>query len=271
MIAKRGLLLLSLLGLGAGGCFGDPANFHPGQNPPGGRGGSNQGGGGYAGRGGLGGTGGTTATCTPTTTPSFSVRWSLEDSMGASTTCAAVGAATMDLDLLNIATSAVSHDTFPCDAMAGTSATLMPGSYSVAMRLRNTAGTLLSEGIAPTTYSITAGCSTDLGLVPFEAVVTAPDQYITLSWAVDRYLTGVGLSCAEAHATKVELDAGAQTFSWACADGKAATGSLPAATYQVTVKLLDATGTVLSVTPTMPVTVTAGQPNALGTVTFDVN
>ena len=259
-IAKSGSLLLVLFGLGSGGCFGDPKNFHPGPNQGGGQGGQ-------------GGQGGVTVppACSATATPAFTVRWSLEDAAHALTTCTAVGAATMDLDLLNLATSVVSHDTFPCTAMAGTSATLPAGTYSVAMRLRDSAGALLSEADAPTSYPLSAGCSTDLGLVPFEAVVTTPDQFITLSWTIDRFATGAPLSCAAAHAAEVELDVGSSTFQWPCADGKAATGSLPADTYSVAVKLLDATGTVLSLTPSMPVTVTTAQPNALGTVTFDVN
>jgi hypothetical protein len=269
-IAKPGSLLLALCGLGSGGCFGNPRDFHPGQNQGGGQGGYIHNGGQGGGQGGQGGVT-VPPVCSATTAPAFTVRWSLEDSAHAPTTCNAVGAATMDLDLLNLATSVVSHDTFPCTAMAGTSMTLPAGNYSVAMRLRDSAGTLLSEADAPTSYPLSAGCSTDLGLVPFEAVVTTPDQFITLSWTIDRFTTRALLSCAEAHPAQVELDVGTNTFLWPCTDGKGATGSLPAATYSVAVKLLDATGTVLSLTPSMPVTVTAAQPNALGTVTFDVN
>jgi hypothetical protein len=267
VIAKRTSLLLACLGLAAAACIDNTRDFHRGHA----RGNTQGGQGGYVATGGQGGSAGSTATCSATTTPSFSVRWTLEDTAGAPANCTAVGAATMDLDVLDVATSAVSHDTFPCEAMTGTSATLAAGTYSVAMRLRDSAGKLLSEAIAPTTYPINAGCSTDLGLVPFEAVKTTATQYFTLSWTIDRVGTSAPLSCAQAHATTIELDAGATSFAWPCANGKAASGSLAPDVYAVAVKLLDATGTVLSATSSMPFTVTAGQPKALGTVTFDVN
>lgn len=258
-------MLLAVIGLGTGGCFEGSRHFHT-------HGGSGSAGttGGQGGQGGAG-PGGGVSHCDAGANPAFAVRWSLEDSAGQPTTCAAVGGATMDLDVLEVATSQVTHDTFPCEALAGTSATLAPGNYSVAMRLRNGAGDLLSEAIAPTTYDITAGCVTDLGLVPFEAVVSAANPYITLSWSIDRVLTGAALSCADAHADKVVLTAGNTTYEWPCALGKGATAPLAPASYDVNVKLLDATGTALSVTPTMPVAVGAGQIKALGTVIFDVN
>ncbi len=101
--------------------------------------------------------------------------------------------------------------------------------------------------------------------------MVTPDQYISLSWSIDRPSSGAYLSCADAHASTVEIDANDQTFQWPCTDGKGATKSLPPATYSVKIKLLDATGTVLSITPTMPVAVVAGKPNTLGNVLFDVN
>jgi hypothetical protein len=257
----------TLTALGAVGCFGNPRDFHPGQ-------GQGQGGA-YGGQGGYttgGGQGGAMTACSSSATTTFSVQWTLENKARQTMNCTAVGATTMDLDVLNVATSAVSHDTFACDTFAGQSAVLAPGSYSVAMRLRDAAGTLLSEAIAPGTFTISAGCSTDLGLVPFEAVVTTPDQFITLTWAVERVVTGAPLTCADAHATTVELDAGTTAFRWPCSNGKGATGSLAPGSQDVAIKLLDATGTVLSLTPTMPVAIVAGQPTALtGTVTFDVN
>jgi len=277
-IAKSWWVAIAVAGLGVGGCFGNPRHHHGGFDGQGGyTPGDGQGGaGGNPSSGGTsggtsGGASGGGSHCAADATPSFTVRWSLEDRARQPTTCSAVGGATMDLDVLDVATSQVTHDTFACDSFAGTSAALAPGEYSVAMRLRNAAGDLLSEAIAPTTYRIDAGCVTDLGLVPFEANVTATDPYITLSWTIDRVLTGAALTCADAHADKVALDAGTTTFQWPCATGKGATAPLAPGSYDVTIKLLDATGTPLSVTPTMPVTITAGQLKALGTVIFDVN
>jgi hypothetical protein len=266
--AKPWWALIAVAGLAGAGCLGNGRHHH-GDGFYGGQGGDATGGGGQGGSG--GGQASGTPHCAAGATPSFTVQWSLEDSSGQPTTCAAVGGATMDLDVLNVATSEVTHDTFGCDALAGTSAALTPGDYSIAMRLRDAAGSLLSEAIAPTTYTVAAGCVTDLGAVPFEAVVTASDPYITLSWSIDRVLSGAPLTCADAKADKVALDAGTTTFTWSCATGKGATAPLAPGSYDVTIKLLDAAGTPLSVTPTMPVVVSAGQQKALGTVLFDVN
>jgi hypothetical protein len=257
-------VLLAVVGLATGGCFEGSRHFH--HHDDNGSGGATGGG-----QGGRGGQGGAVSRCDASATPSFAVQWSLEDSAGQPTTCAAVGGATMDLDVLEVATSQVSHDTFPCDALAGAGAALAPGKYSVAMRLRNAAGEVLSEAIAPTTYDIAANCVTDLGRVPFEAVVTAVNPYLTLSWTIDRVVTGATLSCADAHAAKVVLTAGTTAYEWPCAAGQGATPPLAPGNYDVNVKLLDATGTALSVTSTMPVVVSAGQRKALGTVIFDVN
>ena len=260
---------IAISGLGAAGCYGNPRDFHPGWN--------NQGQGGYTGGGqggsgaGTGGDSGVAMTCSPTAATAFAVEWTLEDSAHHPTTCTAVGGASVDLDVLNLATQVASHDTFPCEAMAGTSSTLDPGNYTAALRLYDASGVNLTEQIATGMFAISAGCTTDLGLATFTSPVITADQYITLSWSIDRLSSGAFLSCADANASAVELDANDQTFQWPCTDGRGATKSLPPATYSVTIKLLDATGTALSVTKTMPVSVTAGQPNALGNVLFDVN
>jgi hypothetical protein len=268
------LLALGWLGAGVSGCTDGSGNFDPyGHHGSHGAGGSGGGGGGATGGGGGGGTGGTgdgsTISCSATAVPAFSVRWIIEDLDRHPTTCTAVGAATMDLDVLDVATSAVYHDTFACAAMAGVGSTLPAGDYSVAMRLRDAAGTLLSDAVAPTTLSIKAGCSTDLGSVPFDAAVTTADQFIRLRWSIDR--GGAPLSCAQAQATTVELTAGTTDVRWPCADSLGATPSLAPGTYQVALKLLGPTGAALSVTPTAPLTITAGQANDIGDVIFDVN
>jgi hypothetical protein len=262
---------LAVLGLGAAGCYGNPRDFHPSWNQGQSGGSTGQAGSSGGGQGGTGGDSGGVTTCSATAPTAFAVEWTVEDTAHHPTTCTAIGGATVDLDVLNLATSIASHDTFPCDAMAGTSSTLDPGNYTVALRLYDANGVNLYEQIGEGMFAITAGCTTDLGLAPFFSPVITPDQYISLSWSIDRPSSGAYLSCADAHAQTVELDANDQTFQWPCTDGKGATKSLPPATYSVKIKLLDATGTVLSITPTMPVTVSAGQANALGNVLFDVN
>jgi hypothetical protein len=270
LFVRRPGALVTFLVLTGAGCFGEHTIHHDNSGSGGwayGNGGS-----GNPGTGGYGGTGGTTAPTCAGTTPAFSVDWSLDryqDPNHTPITCVAAGAATMDLDVLAIATNTAYHDTFPCTAMNGVGQTLPPGDYSVAMRLRDSAGTLLSEAIANTTYTIAAGCTTDLGPVIFDAIVTTPDQYLSLSWSIDRPPASALLSCDQAGAAKVELDAASTTFQWPCRDGQGATTTLAAGSYPVTVKLLDGQGAPLSVTPTMNVTV-ASQPVDLGDVLFDV-
>jgi hypothetical protein len=272
-VARRSLVVfLTLSSLGAAGCFSSSGDFHPRQGTGGYGGyGYGYGGGGGGGGGGTGGSNGDyTTNCAAGATTSLAVSWTIEDPSFKPTTCLSVSGATMDLDVLNVASNVAYHDTFPCDAMAGTSSTLPPGDYSVAMRLRDASASVVSEAIAPTTYPVQAGCSTDLGLVPFDAALTTPDQFISLSWSIET-VAGVRRTCATAHAATVELDAGTNTFRWPCINGEAATTSLAPASYPVTIKLLDATGTVLSVTPSMPVPVMSGQPSPLGNVFFSVN
>jgi hypothetical protein len=311
--------IVSLLGLGAAGCFGDARDFHPHDHEGtggqyagtggagagtggasgvsgtggviagtggaggaltglGGAGGVNGGGGvsglggvsGGGGVSGLGGAGGGSANCSPTTAPVFTVKWTIEAVGGRPSSCAAVGGASMDLDVLNLATNVAYHDTFTCDAMSGVSSPLPAGQYSIAMRLRDAADNVISQADAPTAYTISANCFTDLGVVPFEAVVTAPDQYLSLSWSVDKQATFAPLSCAQANAATVELDAGSLTFDWPCVSGRASTATIAPGSYAVTVKLLDPSGTVLSLTQSMTVNLRAGVPEDLGPVLFDV-
>ena len=251
------LACMAISGLAAAGCYGNPHDFHPGWN--------NQPQGGSS-----GGDSVVPTVCSATAPTAFSVEWDIRDTAHHLATCNSVGGATVDLDVLNVATMVASHDTFPCDAMAGTSSALDPGNYTAALRLYDANGVDLQDQIANAMFAITPGCTSDLGLADFTLPVTTPDQFISLSWSIDRLSNGAFLSCADAQASSVELDAGDQTFTWPCTDGRGVTKSLPPATYNVSIKLLDATGKPLSLTPTMPVTVAAGQPNALGNVLFDV-
>src|SRR5438876_5412491 len=102
---------IAISALAAAGCYGNPKDFHPGWN--------NQGQGGPTGGGGQGGSGagtggdsGVITTCSATAPTAFSVEWGLEDTAHHPTTCTAIGGATVDLDVLNLATSVASHDTF---------------------------------------------------------------------------------------------------------------------------------------------------------------
>jgi len=333
--------IASLLGLAtAGGCY-DYRNGYGYRHH--GRGIGN---GGYAG---AGGNGGVNASCPGGSTSNFHVAWTIQDASGAPSSCDKVDATEMDLDLLNLDTHTDYHAVFACSAMAGATCALPPGSYSVAMRLRDANGTVLSELLAPTPISITAGQTTDLGVIPFASAQgkpaagtggagggaggaaggnggsagggggTAgndggaggaagsaggsdggaagaaggsdggaagaaggaggggnggnggttgnPPQGLSLSWTIDR--NGTTLSCAQASAATVQVDDGSQQFNFACGDGHD-TAYLAAGSYPVTIRLLDASGTALSLTSTMTVVVPAGTVINLGSVLFEV-
>jgi hypothetical protein len=192
----------------------------------------------------------------------------------------------MDLDALNLDTHTDYHAAFSCADMAGATCALPPGSYSLAMRLRDATGTVLSELLAPSPVAVVAGQTRDLGVIPFDSAQGAPatsgaggsggtggtggaGQGIALSWTIDR--AGTTLTCDQAGATTVEVDDGQHEFEFKCSDGQDRTTSMTPGSYQVTLRLLDAQGSVLSGTTTMTVTIAAGQLVDLGAVVFDVN
>jgi hypothetical protein len=268
-------LLAGLLGLALattlGGCLvadtsGPPSNGF--------RGDTSYGGTGYGG--GYGGTGGSTDSraCAGGTTSNFKVAWTIQDANGNASTCDGVAAVEMDLDLLNLATNVDYHGVYACSDLMGTSCELPAGSYTVAMRLRDAQGTLLSEAIAPGTYSITTGQTTDLGNHEFASSQgtsgAGTGQAIKLAWSIERAGTTTIITCADAGAATVELDVGTQQFPFPCGDGSGQTPSLTVGTYPTTIRLLDAQGAALSVTPTMDVAVPAALLLDLHTVIFDV-
>jgi hypothetical protein len=232
--------------------------------------GGSYGGGGYGGGGGSGGIG--PQACAGASSSNFKVAWTIQDASGAASTCDGVAAVEMDLDLLNLNTNVDYHGVYACSDMMGTSCALPAGPYSMAMRLRDAAGTLLSELAPPDTLYITSGQTTDLGTIPFAANQGGSDagtgQAIKLAWTIDR--AGAILTCADAGATTVEVQVGAQKFPFPCDDGSAQTPSITVGTYPVTIRLLDAQGTPLSVTQTMNVALPANLLLDLGTVPFDV-
>jgi hypothetical protein len=209
--------------------------------------------------------------CASTTASAFTVRWTIQDAGGAPMTCDSAAATSVDIDVVNVATGVDFHDTFPCSALGVTTCPLPPGTYSVAMRLRNATGALLAEAIDPTEEVIDPTLLTDLGVVPFVAT-GAPivDQYMALSWTIEWDATFTPLTCAQAKAATVELDIGATRFQWACSDGNGRTATVAPGRYTVAVSLLDAGGVLLSMTPTADVQVVAGRVANLGPVVFGV-
>jgi hypothetical protein len=96
------------------------------------------------------------------TTGTFGLRWSLAWTTGGGTTCSAVGATTVDLDLAAVGSGGEYHYTFTCSDYQDTSDPLPPDDYTVAVRAYDASGVSLSEWVAPSTYHIYAGSVTQL-------------------------------------------------------------------------------------------------------------
>ena len=280
--AARAASLLSfawLLAI-APGCFvssrdGSSSSFGSGAGGSGGYGGGSGGVGGSGGAGGAGGTGatgGSTGSCTRDINSDFQVAWTIEDPSGAPSSCAAAGAATMDLDALNLGSNASFHSSFACGQGAGSTCALPPGQYSFAMRLRDVQGTQLLEAVFPEILSITSGRTNDLGIVPFEVVEPGGTQidYIAFSWTLQQFSTGAALDCASAGAATVELDVGQQKFSFPCSAGQGVSAPLAPGTYPVSMQVLDAQQNQLSVTNTANVTISPDWAVEIGNVVFGI-
>jgi hypothetical protein len=257
---------------GGSSSFGS-AGASGGGGAGGGSGGSGGGGvgGGGAGAGG-GGTGGNMSACTGGASSNFRVAWTMEDPSGAPSSCAVVGAATMDLDVLNLSTNVSYHGSFACGQNAGTTCALPSGQYSFAMRLRDVAGTQLLEAVFPEILGIANGRTNDLGSVPFEVAEPGGTQiqYIALSWSLQQFSTGAPLDCASAGAATVELDVGQQKFSFPCSAGQGVSAPLAPGTYPVSMQVLDAQQKQLSVTNTENVSISPDWAVEIGNVIFGI-
>jgi hypothetical protein len=101
---------------------------------------------------------------------SFVLSWSISVG-GAPSTCAAVGAAWVELDVTYPGATQATAFTFPCDDISYRQATLaIPmGDYAVAWQayLLDRAGADLTAGTAPQSYSVSSAYQADLGTAYF--------------------------------------------------------------------------------------------------------
>lgn len=93
----------------------------------------------------------------------FDVLWGLAWAGGGSVSCAGAGVAEVDLDVRDVYTSAVYHDSFACSDGYGMSRDLPDDDYTVALRAYDYSGVMVSEWTdAPNTYPIYSGVVTPL-------------------------------------------------------------------------------------------------------------
>jgi len=200
----------------------------------------------------------------------FTVSWTVQFIGDPASTCDSVGAAQVDLDLLDVGTSQAFHDNFPCSAARGTSRALAAGDYTWALRLRDSSGALISEYVG-NGITLFRGSGQPLGGVKFGI------QSFKLSWSIQR-VSGALLTCAQAGATTVELQTQIGTmpvvaYDFDCNEptGGSTTAITPNVTYNVVAQLLDASKKVLSATATRVFPVDDHTRADLGPIAFSVN
>jgi hypothetical protein len=219
---------------------------------------------------GAAGSGTKPAACTAGATATFELAWTLEDAAAAATTCAAVGAQTVDVNVVNASNGAVAASTVPCSAMMATTCAMPAGKYAVTLTLKSASGATLSEVVAPTLF-LEAGQVARPGPIPFQTGGGGTTgRGFALTWRIADADTAAAVTCDAATAKTVRLVAGTKTFDLPCAPGKGRTTAIAPGDYPVTLSLLDAQGDPLSVTGSMTLHVGAGQLIFLGDVIFDV-
>jgi hypothetical protein len=128
----------------------------------------------------------------------------------------------------------------PCSSKSLTTPAVAPGNYDVSIELRSSNGVTVSSSMG--NFTVQAGEVTDLGVVVLEV------QSFQLAWTLQR--GGQPISCADANATTVELNAQRMnepqvTYAFPCTAGQGATPAIVLGTYLVGVKLRGTNGTVL--------------------------
>ena len=211
------------------------------------------------------------AACIVGATATFSLAWSLEDATGADSTCDGVGGKTVDIDVVNASTGAEALATIPCGALAATTCGMPAGTYSISMKLRDAAGNVLTEIVAPLMFLVD-GHETGVTSLPFQVGGDpTKGRGFAATWSIDKVSTGAIETCAQAGAASVRLTAGSTKFDLPCANGKGLTTALTPGSYPISLDLIDGTGASLSETQTMNVSIAANQLVFLGDVPFDVN
>jgi len=115
----------------------------------------------------VGGCGSSTTVVTPASPPpvedNFFATWEIDSaSFGGSIDCASVGAATVDMDIVNSDTGNRFVDTFDCNAYQGTSGPVDVGNFDILLQLTDPSGGVITQVDVGTENVSTAG-TIDLG------------------------------------------------------------------------------------------------------------
>jgi hypothetical protein len=115
----------------------------------------------------VGGCGSSTTVVTPASPPpvedNFFATWEIDSaSFGASVDCGSVGAATVDMDIVNTDTGSRFVDSFDCSAYQGTSEPVDVGNFDILLQLTDPSGGVITQVDVGTGNVSTAG-TIDLG------------------------------------------------------------------------------------------------------------
>jgi len=156
----------------------------------------------------------------------------------AAVACETLGGVTVSFLAQEVSTGAVQIFDFPCSDF-GMLTPELPGSHRFTVRLLDANGRSLSQTDLGTLRA-TAGGPQDLGFITFEV------QSFLARWRIQRQ--GLPVSCGQVGASSVELQAtlaGETTpfvFQFPCEQSGGATTGVPAGSYVMAARLLDAAG-----------------------------
>lgn len=174
--------------------------------------------------------------------------WSITQGTAAST-CAAIGGDTIEILATSYSGRRTYQEFYDCDDLHATVPDLRPGSYELEITLYDAAGHPLSQPFSlPVEVRSNEVAEAGNFEFNFPAPGPGPTGRFTASWVVT--VNGADATCADVDGSVVQIvtqgPAGQQVFAFDCNAMTATTDALPAGSYVVSIRLLDAAGKMLS-------------------------
>jgi hypothetical protein len=180
--------------------------------------------------------------------------WIILDAAGNQLTCAAAGAAAVNLYVDGAVTTANCSD-------GSIGAGVGPGLHTVQLNLTDANGTILSS-VSPMQVDVASCGVTTLPMVQFGVNVCGPGA-VHASWILTA--NGATVSCLPGDQVSITVDGHDTTFPCSAMSGTSSsvTGG---ASHQVSLTLTDSTGAVISMTQTMSLAVACSTTQDIGQV-----
>jgi len=166
-------------------------------------------------------------------------------------------------------------DLFNCSSMTGTITPVFEGRYRTHLDVTNNAGTLTYASSLSAIVDLTASNKT------FTAQISTDGGYFAVTWALQGATSNTALTCAQVTgqdgvdlvSTDIANANNAFADTWNCVDGQGITAALPAATYSLSLSIIDGVGASLGTAPTLTnkVIMAPNKLTDLGTVTIPVD